>query len=184
MGMNKRITLIQLCIIALSLFYFWNNNVIGQENDLSEIKGVLTEQKTIAEGCVKEINAKYKENLIDMHQYNNGRHLYLFASGKFNGLISRLISDIEKSKPIYKADYINDINEAKERANNFILFVNDFYRGPLLLFVEFISNFNKISKIIENISNLLPSNKIEREKLIRDLNSLQWRTFNELSISS
>ena len=163
----------------LSFLLLLTFNAIGQDNNLSAIIGLLTEQKTIAEGCVKEINSKYHEKSINLQQYNNAKHLYLLASGSFNGLISRLISDIESSGPIHRIDYLDEVNRARARGNNFILFVNDFYRGAL--FTGFIKNFGLIAYWLDGISKFLPSNRRDKEILINRLNSLKWQTFEELS---
>lgn len=179
MRSNTQIRFTEICIMIVIITFLFNVVAKAQDNEFSEIIGILTYQKSIAEGCVKSINTKFYDKSIDLQTYNKAKHLYLFASASFNGLISRLISDVELSQNIYKIDYMDDINKAKGRSKEFITFVNDFYRGHPL--IDFMNNFSIIANCLDGISKVILSNNDKKKRLIEKLNRLKWRSFDEIN---
>ncbi len=159
------------------------------EKVIQEVKviKIIIDEKTEAEGCVKIL----KLYPINTEEHKKGRELYIEAQAAFNGWIDQFIFDLRYSKDLKESEeYKTTLENAAEKSVQFMNYVKDL--DPLRIEIERRGlSFQAPSGIAEFVIKLLnlgleirenykKSYEEKKGKIIKDLENLKWKNFDEI----
>ena len=152
--------------------------------DVSKGIELVSKQKSIGEGLASLLEDSYRDKEINSKDYKKGKRLYIDAKGAFDGWLDRLQFQLEAGRSIESSEeYKASLQDAVTKAVKFTVYVDKLIfgepRGPVAgVIVGLLEPLTNVG--LEIWKEWKAANKHERERLIKKLESLKWKPFDQV----